>query len=549
MQSTAVPKDAPPSRVLLVDDDPAMLRIVAKWLERAGYDVTTAQDGPQALAAMEQECPDFLITDWEMPEMNGLELCRRVRELTLPHYLYILFLTVKADREEKIAGLDVGADDFLRKPIDQGELLARLRAGARVLALERRLSDMARTDPLTGLVTRRTFFDMLAREWHRATRMRLPMSCVMADIDFFKRVNDLHGHPAGDVVLKTVAGVIREGCRASDTVCRYGGEEFCVLLPETREHEAAAWAERIRQRIASQVLAVGGKEMRITCSFGTAQNHDDTQTYEQLVDQADQALLCAKRSGRDRVVRFESLCDSGELELETTGSRECLFREIEARHVMTPVVVCLRENDTIGQATEFFLRSRINSTPVVDAAGQLSGILSEKDLMAALVSLECWRLPVREVMKPNVICYDGGTPIRTIFEFLCRVTIRRVVITEQGRPTGTISRATLLRWFRNMVVSMGLLGPDGGPEGDSEADPHRSKQRLSETTHELAGQIGALEDRLREDVEGVVPHVVGGVTRMQELLDDLLAHCRYANPEGGLPGAIQAMLASNTISD
>jgi len=536
-------------RVLLVDDDPAMLRIVSKWLERSGYQVETVGDGQQALAALEGECPDFLITDWEMPHLDGLELCRRVRAMDLPHYVYILFLTVKADRAEKIAGLEVGADDFLRKPIDQGELLARLRAGSRILDLERRLSDMARTDPLTGLLTRRSFFDALAKEWHRAERMRLPMSCVMADIDFFKRVNDIHGHPTGDAILKTVANLMQEGCRSSDVVCRCGGEEFSVLLPETKEHDAALWAERIRKRIASLVFPVGGKELRITCSFGTAQNHDDTQTCEQLVDQADQALLCAKRSGRDRVVRFESLCDSSELELEDSANQQSLFHGVTARHVMTPVVACLREDDTIGQAAEFFLRSRINSTPVVDGDGQLTGILSEKDLMAALVSLECWHRPIREVMKPNVICYEENTPVRTIYEFLCRVTIRRVVIADQGRPTGTISRSTLLRWFRNLVLTKGLLRPGDLPEGTCEADPYRSKQRLSETTRELAELVGALEGHLRENADDLVPYVVGGVTRMQEMLDDLLAYSRYANTPGGAQAALQAMLASNSISD
>ena len=536
-------------RVVLVDDDPAMLRIVSKWLERSGYRVEPVGDGQEALAALERECPDFLITDWEMPGLDGLELCRRVRQIELPHYVYILFLTVKAERAEKIAGLEVGADDFLRKPIDQGELLARLRAGSRVLDLERRLNEMARTDPLTRLMTRRSFFEILEKEWHRAQRMRLPMSCVMGDIDFFKRVNDIHGHPTGDAILKTVANLLQEGCRASDAVCRYGGEEFCALLPETKEHDAALWAERIRKRIASLVLPAGGKELRITCSFGTAQNHDDTQTAEQLVDQADQALLCAKRSGRDRVVRFESLCDSSELELEKSGSQESLFRGITARHVMTPVVACLREEDTIGQAAEFFLRSRINSAPVADRNGLLSGILSEKDLMAALVSLECWHRPIREVMKPNVICYEEDTPIRTIYEFLCRVTIRRVVIADQGRPTGTISRGTLLRWFRNLVITKGLLGQSDQPEGKHEPDPYRSKERLSETTRELAGQVGALDGHLRENAEDLAPHIVGGVTRMQELLDDLLAYSRYANTGGGAVAALQAMLASNSISD
>jgi two-component system, cell cycle response regulator len=152
-------------------------------------------------------------------------------------------------------------------------------------------------------------------------------------------------------------------------------------------------------------------------------------------------------------------------------------------------------------------------------------------------------------MKPNVICYEEDTPIRTIFEFLCRVTIRRIVIADQGRPTGTISRGTLLQWFRNLVVSKGLLGACGTPPGDGEADPHRSQQRLAETTRELAAQIGALEDQLRDDAENVVPRVVGGVTRMQELLDDLLAHCRFANPDGGAPAGFPAMLTGSGISD
>ncbi|MGQ9576126.1 MAG: diguanylate cyclase [Thermoguttaceae bacterium] len=535
--------------VLLVDDDPAMLRLVSKWLIGAGYQVESVGDGHQALIALERHCPDFLITDWDMPNMDGLELCRRVRQLELPHYVYVLFLTVKSAPQEVVAGLEVGADDFLPKPIDQAELLARLRAGSRVLALERRLSQMARTDPLTGLLSRRTFFDVLAREWERAKRFSLPMSCVMADLDFFKRVNDLYGHPAGDAILKTVANLLQEGCRASDAVCRYGGEEFCVLLPETREHDAAGWAERLRKRIGSLVFPVGTKELRITCSFGTAQNHADTQTCEQLVDQADQALLCAKRSGRDRVVRFESLCESSELELGQSADQESLFEGTAARHVMTPVVACLREDDSIGQAAEFFLRSRINSTPVADKQGRLAGILSEKDLMAALVSLESWHRPIREVMKPNVICYEEDTPIRTIYEFLCRVTIRRVVITDQGRPTGTISRGTLLRWFRNLVVAKGLLAHNGPPASAGQTEPDRSRRRLSETARELAQQVAALEDRLRSDPDDPVPSVVGGVTRMQELLDDLLAYSRYGNPAAEAHGVLQALAATSGLSD
>ena len=534
--------------VLLVDDDPAMLRLLSAWLKQAGYRVSQATDGQQALAAIETDCPDFLVTDWEMPNVNGLELCERVRRLQLPHYVYILFLTVKSGSDEKVAGLEVGADDFLIKPVEKNELLARMRSGSRMLQLERRLSRMARTDPLTGLLTQRSFYECLLQEWHRAKRGNLPLSCVMVDLDFFKRINDVHGHPAGDAVLKTVANLMADTCRGSDSLCRYGGEEFCAMLPETDEQGAVLWAERVRAKLASTLIPAGSKELRVTGSFGAAQKQDDTQTPEQLVDQADQALLCAKQSGRDRVVRYEALI-GGSLNLDGSESHADLFEGITARHVMTPMVACLREDESIGHAAEYFLRSRINSTPVVDSQGKLAGVLSEKDLMAAMVSLDCWSKPVREVMKPNVICYEEDTPIRTIYEFLCRVSIRRVVVANEGRPTGAISRGTLLRWFRNLVITKGLLESEDLPESKRDLDPHRSQERLVETAGELVRQASGLEERLAEDGADLMPYVVGGATRMQELVNDLLAFSRYANETSTNAAAIQSMLLSGSHTD
>jgi len=533
-----------PLKVLLVDDDPAMLRILSKWLEDAGYTVQCAGTGKQALVAIEAECPDFMITDWEMPQMDGLQLCRNVRQQKLSHYVYILFLTVKSTPAEMIKGLEVGADDFLCKPVYQGELLARMRSGARVLKLERQLSRAARSDPLTGLMTQRAFYEHLEKEWQRAKRFHLSLSCVMIDLDFFKRINDIHGHPAGDSVLKSVAELLTDACRRSDSVSRYGGEEFCVMLPETTEVDAAVWADRARERLASLVFPAGGKEVRITGSFGVAQRHDDLRTAEELVDQADQALLCAKQSGRDRVISYQSLNKRTDLDLDNCEKYGGLFRGIATRHVMSPMVACLREDETLGQAAEFFLRSRINSTPVVDAEGKLAGILSEKDLLAAMVTLDCWQRPVREVMKPNVICYEEDAPIRTVYEFLCRVSIRRVVITKQARPTGTISRGTLLRWFRNLVISKGLLESPEVPQSGEDLDPHRTKQRLAETARALAQQASELQRRFQEDVEDLVPYVVGGATGMQALVNDLLAYSRFANQSNGSVAAMQSMLGS-----
>ena len=507
--------DSIPSKVLVVDDDPSMLRMMSIWLKRAGFKVQVAADGLEALQSIERECPDFLIADWAMPRLDGLELCRQVRQLELPHYVYTLILSGNASPKEMIVGLENGADEFLTKPISKALLLARLQAAMRVVELERRLSLMANTDGLTGLMTQRMFYDILQKEWARTERLHLPLSCVMVDLDFFKRINDIHGHPTGDQVLKLVSKSMLDNTRACDTVCRYGGEEFCILLPETGEEAAALWAERMRTTLAAQRIRAGGECLQITGSFGIAQRYEDTQTPEQLIDQADQALLCAKRTGRDRVIRYQSLNESGDLKIEN-GAQADLFKGIEARHVMTPLVVCLREEESIGQAAEFFLRSRINSTPVIDETGKLVGVLSEKDLMMTLVSLDYWQLPVRDVMKPNVIIYEENTPVRTIYEFLCRVSIRRVIIVKDGRPTGSISRATLLRWFRNLVISKGLVEHETMQLPDAESDPYHSKERLVETARQLARQATELLQHFENDDDDLMPHIVGGSTGMQE---------------------------------
>ncbi|MBN1912519.1 MAG: diguanylate cyclase [Pirellulales bacterium] len=535
--------------VLLVDDDPSMRRLLSRWLQEAGYHVRQASDGQEALDEIDLDCPDFLVTDWEMPGMNGLELCRRVRALDLSKYVYILFLTVKSTSAEVIEGLDIGADDYLSKPIIQGELIARMRAGARIIELERWLGVMARTDPLTGLITQRAFFDAFQKEWERTSRSRSSLSCVMLDIDFFKRVNDLHGHPMGDAVLKVIGNVLEDNCRTNDVLCRYGGEEFCAMLPETDEMAAAAWAERVRKLLAETTVSLSGKTLQVTASFGVSQRIEDTQSVEELVDRADQALLCAKQSGRDRVVRFTSLSDTNAVDL-AEADQHGIFKGAEARHVMSPMVACLQQDETIGQAAEFFLRSRINSTPVVDGEGILVGILSEKDLMAALVTPECWGRPVREVMKPNVICYEESTPVQTIYEFLCRVSIRRVIIVEEGRPTGTISRGTLLRWFRNLVVSKGLLDSSSTNQSCLEKDPCRSKERLAETADALAQLAAGLKKCLQDDCDDLMPHIVGSATRMQDLVNDLLAFSRFANP-GPVTGAeaLRAMMLSTGHAD
>lgn len=519
--------------VLLVDDDPAMLRLLARWLEVAGYAVRTASDGNEAKIAIESQCPQIIVTDWEMPGLDGHELCRWVRAQTLPHYVYLMLLTVRSGLDDLVRGLDSGADDFLKKPIDRDELIARLRSAGRVLELEQRLSILARCDGLTGLPSRRTFFEFLQREWSRSQRYHFPLSCVMVDIDYFKRINDLYGHAAGDEVIRRVGECLADGCRNSDVVCRYGGEEFCLLLPETNEDNAAIWANRIRQRLSEMVIEYGDQNLHITASFGIAQRMDDTTSPEQLVDMADQALLVAKRSGRDRVVNFHLLADAKPKSTNST-SPSVLLQDVAARQVMTTLVAGLHQEDTVDVALRHFLRFRIAIAPVVDGDGKLVGVLSEKDVMAAMLQANWWQLKIADVMKTNVVCYEEDTPALSIYEFLCRVTLRAAVIVKHGAPTGLITRGSLLRYFINSLGVSGQLPTDGECSTSTAKSPATDMQRrILQTVQAVNDEALDLRERLaavdEDDLsQELIPCLVGGASRIQELANDLLACSRFA---------------------
>jgi two-component system cell cycle response regulator len=521
-----------PAKVLLVDDDPAMLRLLSKWLEAAGYAVLRAADGQTAIQVIETEQPRILVTDWDLPGMDGLELCRWVRGRDFGHYVYTVFLTVRTDSADMLRGLEAGADDFLKKPIDRNELLARIRAGTRVMELEQRLGLLANTDSMTGLANRRMLLQEFRKEWQRAERYEEPLSCVMLDIDFFKRINDVHGHQAGDEVLGRIGQLLANSTRTSDFVGRYGGEEFLVVLPQTDDQQALAWAERLRNQLSELHVIVGDAAIAVTASFGVAQRMADTASPEQLVDMADQALIVAKRSGRDRVVGFRSLTQAA-IPQPAAGDPASLLHGIPASDIMTSIVAPLLENQTVATAANYFLRFRIPSAPVVDESAQLVGILSEKDLMSIMLGPQWWAVPIKDVMKRNVVCYDEQTPALSIYEFLSRVAIRGVVIAKHGRPTGLITRGCLLRFFVNLLSARQVDGVF--PEVDCAAaeimgrmGSSRIHDRIAQAVRSLAAEACDMEWRLSGSDGDLVPCVVGGASRMQELVIDLLAISRYA---------------------
>jgi two-component system cell cycle response regulator len=296
--------DHPLRKILVVDDNPLMLHLLDKLLSAGGFEVHQALSGTEALEKMQIDYCDFVITDLNMPHMDGLELCRKLRQLPLPNYVFIGVLTSSDRSEDLIQALDSGADDFYRKPVVAGELLARLRAGTRLLSMERQLRSLASLDPLTEAINRRTFDEFSNREWGRAERHATPLSCIMMDVDYFKIVNDRFGHPVGDTVLREITKILREQCRVPDYLCRYGGEEFSILLPNTDETGASVVAERCRAAIMRTPFFTPECDIHLSASFGAAERDIVTNRPADMLCHADQALLWAKKQGRNQVYTY-----------------------------------------------------------------------------------------------------------------------------------------------------------------------------------------------------------------------------------------------------
>ena len=299
--------------ILIAEDNPVSRKLMEMTLRQAGYEVVSAEDGREALALFKERFFPIILTDLEMPEMDGLELCRAIRGNPAEGYVYIFLITARDSKEDIIVGLEAGADDYLTKPFDRSELIARLKTALRVLELEKSLKDayekirlLSITDKLTGCYNRTYMDEYLAKEIARATRYSRPVSLIMADIDHFKRVNDTHGHQAGDLILKNFVLSIRKGMRKDvDWIARYGGEEFLMVLPETEFESAMSSAERLRRIVSESVTSYDGKEIRITASFGVVGINPSSRTktipWEAIIEQADKALYQAKDEGRNRV--------------------------------------------------------------------------------------------------------------------------------------------------------------------------------------------------------------------------------------------------------
>jgi two-component system, cell cycle response regulator len=298
-------------RVLAADDNPISQTVLRSMLVKWGYDVVTASDGDQAWQALQSpQAPSMAILDWMMPGQDGVEICRRLRAAARESYTYVLLLTSRSDSRDIVEALDAGADDYLTKPFNSSELRARLRAGRRIielqeqlLAAQEELRVRATHDGLTGLLNRSAIMEILRRELARCSRERQPFSILMADLDQFKHINDSHGHQAGDAVLREAAGRMHASFRCYDSIGRYGGEEFLVVLPGCDEGEAWGLGERFRVLIAASPFSFGETVLSVTCSIGCAtQPGGESRDADSLIRLADEALYDAKHTGRNRTV-------------------------------------------------------------------------------------------------------------------------------------------------------------------------------------------------------------------------------------------------------
>jgi len=296
--------------ILVADDDQISLRLLEATLIKWGYDVITCRDGEEAWSELQKDdAPALVILDWMMPGLDGLDLCRRIRRLQSECYCYVILLTAKTEKEDLIEGLEAGADDYLTKPFNRQELQVRLRAGRRILELQHALivardqmKELASHDTLTGLWNRGEIFRLLDKELERSLREKYSVTVVMADLDHFKRINDTYGHLAGDSVLRHIADRLRISLRQYDTIGRYGGEEFLIVVPDCDGEQAVALAERVRLAVGSAPINTPDGMLDVTLSLGVASSQQFSGAgSEQLVGAADAALYRAKLGGRNRV--------------------------------------------------------------------------------------------------------------------------------------------------------------------------------------------------------------------------------------------------------
>ena len=301
--NAALPEGADPSRRVLVAEDSAVYRMLIESALSGSYEILCVKTGEDAWRSLQEPGgPRLLILDWMLPDMEGIELCARLRRSTTGEYFYVVLLTARKAEADLLTAMDAGADDFVSKPFSAAELLARVKAGSRILHLHQQLLKAATCDALTGIPNRAATFSVLANEIDRSRRESRPLALMLADVDMFKSINDTFGHLAGDDVLREIAARLTRTLRTYDTIGRYGGEEFLIVLPGISPESALRRAQNVCEAIGGKPVSSSAAQVSVTLSLGLAvMSPNEPCSVEEIIRRADAALYRAKALGRNRV--------------------------------------------------------------------------------------------------------------------------------------------------------------------------------------------------------------------------------------------------------
>lgn len=297
--------------ILAVDDDPTNLLLLTKILTKSGYRAAQANSGAECLEYVSRTPPDLILLDIRMPQMDGFEVCRRLQDSDATADIPVMFLTAEGRSDENVSkGFGVGATDYITKPFSRVDVLARIQLVLKQRAVQESYKQLANKDPLTGLDNRRRLYERLAEVMSDSQRHGRPVAVVMIDLDHFKHVNDTYGHDFGDDVLVGFARLLQTQCRLEDEICRFGGEEFILVMSDTPLDSAESVVERLRQIWEQTIFETPeGHEIRLTASFGLAGSlpGEGPVQGDDLIKRADQAVYAAKAAGRNRWVRFDRI--------------------------------------------------------------------------------------------------------------------------------------------------------------------------------------------------------------------------------------------------
>lgn len=427
-----------PLRVLVVAEDRRFLRHLSQFLHVFGYEVQQAVDVSQARAALESCEPDFFLVDADLPGQGSQKICRWARMRDNSNSLHILLLVEGPQTREMAEALESGVDDFLFKPIVHGEVLVRLRSGARVLEHERRVYQQSTIETTTGLLSRAMMLERLRQELHDKSTHHHPHACVVLDLDYFHRINKTHGHSAGRLVLKQVACALESLCPPAEKFHCWDGDRFGVVLPRMAAEKAVGWAEKTRTTLANTEMKIFETVVRMTASCGAAIGPIeslDSRDVEKLLNEAEQALKVAKQSGRDCTVVFGQF-DAEAKEWEGLAVPGKLFSRTVARDVMQPVPGTLSEEECVERAAVQLVLTGMEVIPVVNQQGKLVGVVREESLQQGKGS-------VGDVMSTDVSTCDENTTFSQLIDLCARQEVDQIVITCREQPTGLVTPGQL----------------------------------------------------------------------------------------------------------